>query len=308
MENLNFLETAKKVSLTLSTPPLLTSAVADWTDVFFANYQHPPAEMETHTLPFHCLEIIHEVIDEDKECPHWRHIGERFSHRKIQQGDIFLCPANTEHKITWTKKVNFSLLLFQPCMIEQLAEELEISKPIEFIPQLHISNLAIQKVIEKLKLSLTTPSLNDSLMIQQTLIKLTKYLLENCTTLNQKIVKPNGKLSNNQIKIILDYIDTNIEKKIPIQDLADSIEPNYNYFHFCDLFTTTMGISPGQYILHQRLEKAQKLLSTTNYSIREISEICGFSNQNYFSEKFQQKHKLYPTQFREQCKHIKILI
>ena len=47
-----------------------------------------------------------------------------------------------------------------------------------------------------------------------------------------------------------------------------------------------MGISPINYLINRRIEESKNLLTTTNYSIRDISTIVGFSNSSYFSQMF----------------------
>ena len=47
-----------------------------------------------------------------------------------------------------------------------------------------------------------------------------------------------------------------------------------------------------------RLKNAIDMLSSTNYSIREIAEECGFRSANYFSKVFSAKVGITPTEYR----------
>lgn len=58
---------------------------------------------------------------------------------------------------------------------------------------------------------------------------------------------------------------------------------------FTHLFTGMTGISPKQYLLHIKLERAIELLSDTNLSVAQIAELVGVSDSNYFSRIFK-KH------------------
>lgn len=63
-------------------------------------------------------------------------------------------------------------------------------------------------------------------------------------------------------------------------------------------FRDTYGITVGRCITEVRLEKAAQLLSGTGESVRQISEQCGFADQNYFSKVFRKAFAVSPTEFR----------
>ena len=61
-----------------------------------------------------------------------------------------------------------------------------------------------------------------------------------------------------------------------------------------------MGISPINYLISKRIEESKNLLCTTNYSIRDISTIVGFSNSSYFSQMFKKSTGLSPREYKLQ--------
>lgn len=101
------------------------------------------------------------------------------------------------------------------------------------------------------------------------------------------------------------YIDENYEKPITLSDMAGTVNLNPVYFH--RVFKNAMGITPGKYLQNIRLSTAKKLLEVTGKPIEEISFLCGFSSQAYFSDFFKRKTGLSPVQFRkEQLRKYKI--
>ncbi len=59
------------------------------------------------------------------------------------------------------------------------------------------------------------------------------------------------------------------------------------------------GMTPMQYIISVRMTHAQQLLSTTDYTITEISAVVGYDNPLYFSRLFKKQIGLSPTDYRK---------
>ena len=66
------------------------------------------------------------------------------------------------------------------------------------------------------------------------------------------------------------------------------------------LFKGEMGIGFTDCIWKLRLEKAQKLLLTTELSVEEISLLVGYLAHSSFGRKFKQETGMTPSQYREQ--------
>jgi AraC-like DNA-binding protein len=59
------------------------------------------------------------------------------------------------------------------------------------------------------------------------------------------------------------------------------------------------GMPPSEYLIGFRLQEAMKLLRDTTYSIKEIAESAGFSDQNYFAKVINRRFGKTPSQFRK---------
>jgi AraC family transcriptional regulator len=61
-----------------------------------------------------------------------------------------------------------------------------------------------------------------------------------------------------------------------------------------------MGMTPHQYVIQQRIERARILLRDPSLSISEISLACGFTNQSHFTRLFRKHTGVTPKTYREQ--------
>ncbi len=59
-------------------------------------------------------------------------------------------------------------------------------------------------------------------------------------------------------------------------------------FHFLRSFAAVYGQTPGQYLCHRRIERAQDLLRATNLTVTEVCHLVGFTSVGSFSSKFRE--------------------
>lgn len=80
------------------------------------------------------------------------------------------------------------------------------------------------------------------------------------------------------------YINENYRNKITIDELAKI--SGFSRSHFKRLFTKHYEMPPSDYITMVRIERAKTMLKAKIFSLSEIAEECGFSNEYYFSQVF----------------------
>ena len=99
------------------------------------------------------------------------------------------------------------------------------------------------------------------------------------------------------MKDVLDYVASNIDKDLTLNNIAKhyDLAPNY----FTSVFHNKSGMTLSDAIKMVKLEKASKLLEESSYSISEISALCGFNDPGYFSSVFRSQMKISPYQYRK---------
>ena len=97
---------------------------------------------------------------------------------------------------------------------------------------------------------------------------------------------------------IKDCLDSNFQHNINCSDVADLLGINRSYAS--TLFKKNFNISMNSYLLNLRLEAARYLLrGENNLKMREISDLCAFSDAGYFIRVFRNKFGITPGEFRK---------
>lgn len=111
------------------------------------------------------------------------------------------------------------------------------------------------------------------------------------------VISDNTKRIFDPISRAIRTIEYNYNNKITVQGLAESLYLNEAYFS--RLFKEKTGMSPKQYLLNVRLNRAKELLLATDYPISEISAATGFSDPLYFSKLFFKREGISPSNYRK---------
>jgi AraC-like DNA-binding protein len=92
-------------------------------------------------------------------------------------------------------------------------------------------------------------------------------------------------------------LEDNMKQNIDIHDV--SADMGIDYYKFRHLFKEYTGLSPYQYFLQLKINKAKLLLEDKNRSIKEIAFELKFENPYYFSRMFKKKTGVSPQNWRE---------
>lgn len=94
----------------------------------------------------------------------------------------------------------------------------------------------------------------------------------------------------------LAYIDEHYAEKISLEQIAAQSHVNSTYMS--ELFKKEMGVRLIDYINNLRVIHACEYLRFSNYSMGQIAERCGFSDQNYFTKVFKKFLNTTPSNYR----------
>ncbi len=83
---------------------------------------------------------------------------------------------------------------------------------------------------------------------------------------------------------VTSYLSLHLSEPISVADMAE--RAHLSVSRFSALFRQQFGCPPHHYLLHLRVHHAQHLLSTGEFTLRQIAEYCGFADVPHFSKAF----------------------
>jgi AraC family transcriptional regulator of arabinose operon len=103
-------------------------------------------------------------------------------------------------------------------------------------------------------------------------------------------------LNGISIKKIINYMQSNIGKKLSLDELSSY--SNLSKYYFIHKFKEKTGYTPSDYFSRLKIQKASELLIGSLMNVNEISEFLGYDNYCYFSLVFKKIIGCSPQQYR----------
>lgn len=215
----------------------------------------------------------------------------------LGRGQIFLIPPNTiahyyaDNSNPW----HYAWISFHGAKVIQYLEEAGFDDK-NLIRSTNISPEKFSHLINEM-LEANEVTVSNELKRVGTLFTLFSLLIEtNNTTFNSEYTRYDYS-SETYIEHALQFIQFNYNRDILIKDIADYIGINRSYLF--NIFKNKLQMSPKEYLINFRMEKAKKLLCKTSHSIKEISEKVGYNDPMTFSKMFRRIVGYSPKYYRE---------
>jgi len=151
----------------------------------------------------------------------------------------------------------------------------------------HLPNTPVHSSVEN---NLKSLKMHSSFV--EFLCTLGHYYYENSHKLDD-IISPSHKKIAHQVAYELNNTD---QYNLQIGDIAQKL--NMHRTHITNCFKEVYNVTPKQYLMQLRTQKAKQLLTETDQPIEEIAERLMFSSPAHFTKYFIQQTGSSPSHFR----------
>jgi two-component system, response regulator YesN len=142
----------------------------------------------------------------------------------------------------------------------------------------------------------TNEEIIENIYSQISLKHLIEYLIENFNNITNQI---GGTSSENIIKRVINYMNTNYYRDLKLETLSEIF--SYNSAYLGKLFKSNVGENFNTYLDKIRIEKAKYLLVEEKLKVYQVCEKVGYKNIDYFHSKFKKYVGISPLNYKKKC-------
>jgi AraC family transcriptional regulator len=279
---------------TVPEAPLLMTQQTEWNGIHLAYHYHPAYETPQHVHLQHVL-VLH---PEQPNVIVERQFNKQLHQELFPEQKVALIPAGVPHYCNWNQNSEFLLLSLNPSLVAQSAYEWVNPDRVELIPHFSQPDPLIYHLGTLLRMELVSDRAYSRLYGESVVALLSVHLLRHYATRQIQMPSDPGGLSHSKLQQALEYIQAHLADNPSLAAIAQEVEMSQYYFG--RQFKESMGLSPHQYLIQQRVERAKQLLRYTKLSIAEIAQDCGFSEQSSLTRQFRRLTGVTPKVYREQ--------
>lgn len=282
------------MSQILTREPLLSSYESGWNGIHLAHYHQLSGEIPEHYISQHIISIsarnpeVLEVISDGKS---W------ITSSELKDNLIQVYPADRSYQVGWVGESEFIHCYIDPQKLSEIAYESIDPDCLELMVHFMRYDPLIYQIVLALKTELETNPLSSRFYAESASTFLAAHLVKNYATKQWVFQEYTGGLSSLKLRRAIAYIQDHLAENISLDAMATEV--GMSRFYFCRLFKKSTGITPYQYLIKCRIEKAKVILRQRNLSITKIALEVGFSNQSHFTKHFKRLLGVTPKKFSD---------
>lgn len=278
-----------------SRSPLLTNLSAEWNGVYFAYDYQPPGEIPEVAATQHGVAIFTDVpipIQVD------RMLDGRFRHEQVVQGDILVTPANIGARAQWDTEGGVICLGFEPSVFAHAMYEVLDPDCIQLVPHFATPDPLVYQIGLALKTALENQGAGSRLYAESMANALIIHLLQHYSAKPPSLRDYYaGGLPKHKFRQVVDYIHEHLDLDLGLEELATVVQMSSHYF--CQQFKQSTGMTPHQYVIRCRVERAKELLLQAELAIADIARSVGFVDPRHLTRHFKRLMGITPKTFRQ---------
>jgi AraC family transcriptional regulator len=282
---------AQSVRSILPNLPILSSQPATIAALQFNDYAQPIWETPEAALMQHAV-----MIYTGNPVQTWRRLESGWKTNHYQVGQLGIYPAQAPQQVAWYAPVEFIHLYLMPATLDRAAAELFQQSRYELLAKSTIVDPLITAMAMQLKTEVVADRL-DRLYLESVTLLLALHLLKHHSNVAKSLKQAAGRLPQAQFVTVQEYVMAHLDRNLSLQELANLVDLNPHYF--CRLFKAACGLTPHQYLLKSRVDRAAQLLRSSQLPIAEVAQKVGFYDQSRFTQVFQRWMGVTPKHYQK---------
>lgn len=127
--------------------------------------------------------------------------------------------------------------------------------------------------------------------------RLAAHLLTHYSDSRYRPERPPGQLDRRLVDQVTGYVEAELRGPLTLDRLGRVV--GLSPFHFARAFKATTGLSPHQFVMARRMNRATLLLTGTAMPVPQVAAAVGFSNVSYFRRLLRRTAGVLPGELRQ---------
>jgi AraC family transcriptional regulator len=272
---------------------LLSSDYLNWENLHLKYFRHGSHEIPANSSKQHIIIIHTEITSPIREQ---MRLGGVERQQELQNGHIEIIPAHTYNTAQWEEEHGNIIISIDPILYHQHAQNCQLNSA-QLVPHFSKLDPLIYGIGEALKREVETGQSGGQLYIQSATLMLVNHLLRDYSEISTTPQEISEGLPQYQLKYIIEYIEAHIAEDISLSKLAAQLKLSQS--HFSSLFRKSSGLSPYQFLIRQRVNRAKKLLLKGDLTIADVAIAVGFYDQSHLTRHMRRLLDVSPRQLRQ---------
>lgn len=194
-------------------------------------------------------------------------------------GDVFFCPAYVATAVRSEKAFECILLCLSPTIFSRVTNAGGVTLG-DAAPAIMRKDSFIQQVVTSLADEVGRERRAGGELFASSLATALGVHLSREYAYGSEASKPVARLSDDELARLNQHIIRNLDTPLTLEDLASFV--GRSRFHLSRLFKASTGMTPHQYVVRRRVERARELLRAGG-AIAGVAAAVGFASQSHLN-------------------------
>ncbi len=200
------------------------------------------------------------------------------------ENSIYVRDLSETYKADFSSPFDFVLFEISPASLARIADQAELSGVTSLSAETASKDIVLANLARALIPALERPEEASALFVDQMATAIGTYVVQRYGGRSTGTVSRTRILSRSHEDLAKSMLLENLEGNISILEVAQACDLSRGYF--IRAFRDTTGMTPYQWLLRERINRARELLRASNAPLAEVAIACGFADQSHFTRVF----------------------